>query len=366
MSARTSTRAPQATPVGTRPRRLAALAALAALTVAVAACGSDDDGGSTDAGGEPAPAGGGADAYPVEIEHTYGTTTIEGPPERIVTVGLTDHDPVLALGHAPVGVVDWFGDHPHATWPWAQEALGDAEPEIVGDTTGINFEQVAALRPDVILGLYAGLTEQDYDTLSAIAPTVAQPGEHVDFGIPWQEQTVTVGRVLGQADEAEALVEGVEERFAAARAEHPEFEGATGIVATPYQGTVSVFATEDVRGRFLDALGFVPVDELADLAGDSFSADLSLEQTDLLDVDALVWIVGDVEGDMDLLHEEALYAGLDVVAEGREVPVANLDELGGATTFQTVLSLPVLIDGLVPMLAAAVDGDPATPVVPAA
>jgi len=263
-------------------------------------------------------------------------------------------------------VVDWFGDHPHATWPWAQDALGDAEPAIVGDTTGINFEQVAALQPDVILGLYAGLTEQDYDTLSAIAPTVAQPGEHVDFGIPWQEQTVTVGRVLGLLDEAEALVEGVEERFAAARAEHPEFEGATGIVATPYQGTVSVFAPEDVRGRFLDGLGFVPVDELADLAGDSFSADLSLEQTELLDVDALVWIVGEVEGDMDLLHEEALYAGLDVVAEGREVPVANLDELGGATTFQTVLSLPVLIDGLVPMLAAAVDGDPATPVVPAA
>ena len=52
------------------------------------------------------------------------------------------------------------------------------------------------------------------------------------------------------------------------------------------------------------------------------------------------------------------------MAEGREVPVANLSELGSATSFQTVLSLPILLDGLVPMLAAAVDGDPATPVPP--
>ena len=35
---------------------------------------------------------------------------------------------------------------------------------------------------------------------------------------------------------------------------------------------------------------------------------------------------------------------------------------GGATSFVTALSLPFLLDGLVPMLAAAIDGDPATAV----
>ena len=34
----------------------------------------------------------------------------------------------------------------------------------------------------------------------------------------------------------------------------------------------------------------------------------------------------------------------------------------GATSFQTVLRLPALLDGLEPMLAAEVDGDPATAV----
>jgi iron complex transport system substrate-binding protein len=110
-------------------------------------------------------------------------------------------------------------------------------------------------------------------------------------------------------------------------------------------------------------LGFVPFDELEEMAGESFAPELSLEQVDLLDVDALVWILGDdVEGDLERLHDEPLYGGLDVVAEGREVGVSNDDLLGGATSFQTVLSLPALLDGLVPLLASAVDGDPATEV----
>ena len=36
-----------------------------------------------------------------------------------------------------------------------------------------------------------------------------------------------------------------------ARRRNPEFDGATGVVATPYQGTVSVFSPQDPRGRFL-------------------------------------------------------------------------------------------------------------------
>src|ERR687893_294115 len=269
-------------------------------------------------------AGDGA-AFPVEIEHEYGSTTIEELPERVVTVGLTDQDAVLTLGVVPVGITDWFGDHPHAVWPWAQDLLGGAEPEVLSSEQGINAEAIAALQPDVILALYAGLTD----------------------------------------DEADALVQNVEDQLAQARADHPEFEGATGVMATPYQERISVYAPEDVRGRFMADLGFVPFEGLEDLAGDEFAPELSLEQTELLDVDALVWILGDdVQADLARLHEEPLYGGLSVVAEGREVAVSNYDTLGGATSFQTVLSLPVLIDGLVPMLAAAVDGDPATVVEP--
>lgn len=45
-----------------------------------------------------------ASSFPVEIEHAYGTTSIEAQPERIVTLFDSNSDAVLALGIAPVGV----------------------------------------------------------------------------------------------------------------------------------------------------------------------------------------------------------------------------------------------------------------------
>ena len=46
------------------------------------------------------------------IQHKYGSTTIEQPPERVVVVGLRDQDALLALGIVPVATTEWFGDHP--------------------------------------------------------------------------------------------------------------------------------------------------------------------------------------------------------------------------------------------------------------
>jgi iron complex transport system substrate-binding protein len=300
-----------------------------------------------------------ADSFPVTIEHKYGTTEIASRPERIVTVGLTDQDALLALGVVPVGTTEWFGKQPSAVWPWAQDKLGGAKPEVLGDASTIGFEKIAALKPDLILALYAGLTEDDYKTLSKIAPTVAQPGGYVDYGIPWQELTRTVGRIVGQAQQADALVADVEAGFEKARAEHPEFVGASAVVATPYQG-IWVYGPEDVRGRFLTTLGFELPAGLVEITGKEFGGNLSMERADLLDVDAIVWLdPKDAQGPLG----GPLYATLKVHTQGREVFLDSYsDSLGGATSFVSVLSLPFLLDGLVPRLAAAVDGDPATEV----
>jgi iron complex transport system substrate-binding protein len=301
-----------------------------------------------------------ADApFPVTIEHKYGKTEIASEPKRVVTVGLTDHDALLALGIVPVGTTEWFGNHPSAVWPWAQDKLGGAKPELVGDGSGANFEKIAALKPDLILALYSGVTEDDYKTLAQIAPTVAQPANYVDYGIPWQELTLTVGRAVGKAEQAAELVADVEARFESIRAEHPEFAGARAVVATPYQG-IWVYGPEDVRGRFLTALGFQLPDGIAEITGKEFGGNLSLERADLLDGDVIIWLdPKDAQGPLG----GPLYANLKVHTEGREVFLDSYtDPLGGATSFVSVLSLPFLLDGLVPKLATAIDGDPNTKV----
>lgn len=297
-------------------------------------------------------------AFPVAIEHKYGSTTVPSEPRRVVSAGYSDQDTLLALGVTPVAIRGWFGEQPHATWPWEADELGDATPEVLpaGD---LNFEQIAALKPDLIVGISSGMTDEQYATLSKIAPTLAQPDEYVDFGTPWQEQTRLIGRAVGQSEQAEELIADVEEQFKAARDEHPEFAGATAAMAMSQEGTYFGYGPEDVRGRFLTSLGFELPGQLAELSGDQFYASISAERLDLLDADVLIWLVPS-QAEREALEQNQVYQRLDAAREGRDLFLEFSDPIAGAISFSTVLSLPYLLDDLMPKLAAAVDGDPAT------
>ncbi|HWD02366.1 MAG TPA: iron-siderophore ABC transporter substrate-binding protein [Amycolatopsis sp.] len=348
---------------GRRRSRIAgALASAIVLAGALTACGSasPSDTESPSAAGSTDPG-----AFPVTIEHKYGSTTIEKAPRRIVTVGLTEQDALLALGVVPVGTTDWLGNFPGAIAPWAKPKLGNAPlPTVLKDTDGPQFEKIAALKPDLIIGLYSALTQEQYTTLSKIAPTIAQPKQYSDYGIPWQEETETVGKAVGKAKEADALVKGVEDQFAKAKAAHPEFAGKTALMATQYEGYF-VYGTEDPRTRVLTSLGFKTPANLDQIIGDKFGANISPERTDLLDVDALVWIVDSLPQGEAALAKDKLYSGLNVAKQKREVFIADPSTYGSATSFVSVLSLPYTLERLVPQLSAAVDGNPATVVKPA-
>lgn len=328
---------------------------------ALASCG-DDPGTENTANSST---GGQGRAFPVTIDHKYGETTIEERPERVVTVGLTDQDALLALGVPPVATTEWLGEYAGAIGPWARDELGKApEPVVLDDTDGLQFERIAKLRPQLILGLYSGLTEKDYKTLSAIAPTVAQPGAYPDYGVPWQELTTKVGRAVGHAERAAELVRETEARLTKARREHPEFEGATGLMATPWQG-IFVYGKEDPRSYVLTSLGFEMPDGLDRVIGDQFGANISKERIDLLDTDALVWIVSDIPKDRAKLRGDPLYGRLRVAKQQRDVYVQDSTNYGNAVSFVSVLSLPFVLKTLVPQLSAAVDGEPSTEVPPA-
>ncbi|MFI1411299.1 iron-siderophore ABC transporter substrate-binding protein [Streptomyces sp. NPDC020707] len=342
-------------------RLVATLASALLLFSTAAACGSDDDSGSDAAGADKSAAAN--SAFPVTLSHKYGDTTVKSEPKRIVTVGLTDQDAVLALGKVPVGTTEWLGGYKGAIGPWATGKLGSGKtPTVLKDTgTGPQTEKIAALKPDLILAVYGGLTKDQYTTLSKFAPVVAQPKQYNDFGVPWQQQTEIIGKALGQESEAKDLVKGVESEFASAAKDNPKFAESTGVMATPYEG-IFVFGSQDSRSRVLTDLGFKLPTDLDKVIGDKFGANISKERTDLLNTDAAVWIVGDRSKDEAKLHKNALYGDLDVVKQGREVYVEETSDYGNSVSFVSVLSLPYMLERLVPQLAAAVDGDTATKV----
>ena len=106
-------------------------------------------------------------------------------------------------------------------WPWEREAWGGKPPAIVSSKSyEIDFERVAAQRPDLILGLYADLKRGDYEKLSQIAPTVAQ-AKGDPYTTPWRDMTRDAAKAVGRVDEGEKLIEATEARFAAFRKAHP-------------------------------------------------------------------------------------------------------------------------------------------------
>ncbi|WP_298182250.1 iron-siderophore ABC transporter substrate-binding protein [Saccharomonospora sp.] len=337
-----------------RRHRRSVLAVLTVLTLVLTGCSpSGESPNSTNEQAVEAEPG----ALPVTIEHRFGSTTITDPPQRVVSVGFTDHDALLALGVTPVATTRWFGDYPGAIGPWAQEALGDdPEPVVLDNQNGIRFERIAELQPDLIVGLYSELSRADYDTLSQIAPTIAPPPGQPDYGIPWRDLTTTVGAAVGKPAEARRIVADVDRRLEQARDEHPEFDGATALVATLYEGYF-LYGGDDPRSRLLTDLGFTLPAELDELVGDRFGAGISKEHADVLDADVVVWLTDDGGAE---LWEDALYGKLRPAKEKREVIVEESSDFGTAFSQVSALSVPYLLDQLIPRLQAAVDGDPST------
>lgn len=338
----------------TRRRFLAGLSALA-LAPVLAACGSD----AGSASGPPSSGAAEESAFPVTIKHKFGETTIEKAPARVVCVGLTDQDTLMALGIVPVGVTYWFGDEDlQGVYPWARDQLGDAElPTLLQDTGGIEIEKIVSLRPDLIIGAYAGLTKQDYEKLSAMGvPVVAQSGDYTDYGTPWDEAALRLGTAVGKPKAAQALIDSVKKRIADEAAAHPEFGGQSAGVVAPYEG-LFLYGPEDPRSRMLLDLGFDLHPLITDADDSEFGVSLSAERTaDLGDIGVAVWL--DIDADKQV---RTIFTNTTAYDEGRWFDISDKDgSYYVAHSFVTPLSIPYLLDRYVPQLAAAADGNPST------
>lgn len=338
---------------GTPVRSTRALALAATLTSAVALTACAASSASTDAAT-------GADAaegsFPVEIEHALGTTVIESAPERVAAIGWGNHDAALALGVAPVGADDqtWSFDQTDGLglYEWsldAYEELGAEEPVIFDTSAGIDFEAIADTAPDVILAAHSGLTEDEYETLSEIAPVIAYP--EIPWYTPWREAIRLDGAALGLADEAEELVADIDAQIADATAD-AGFEGKTAAflsLSAADLSTASVYAEGDTRAAFLGDLGFDQPEVVQSAGADgSFYADISAENVDQLsDVDVIV-AYGDDEL-LPALQADPLWSTVPAVQNGAVVAVGLGDALSSAVS-PTALSIPWMLDEYVGLL----------------
>lgn len=340
--------------------KAAALLAAVALSLTACATGTAASGAPSSAAAQSA-----GPQFPVTIKHVFGETTIKEQPKRVVTVSWVNDDVAIALGVVPVGVPKnaWGGNDQGST-PWKDAALAklqagfgsDKAPAQFSETDGINFTEIAKLSPDVILGAYSGLTEEDYKKLSGIAPVVAHP--EVAYGTSWQDSTAIIGKALGKSAEAAALVAQTEATIKDKVSKYPQLAGKTYIYGNldPAKGNgINVYTANDNRPRFLTQIGMklAPVVEKNSAASEKFFIPWSAEKANELQSDIFVSWVPD-SSTVAAIKSDPLLGQIPAVKTGALVADSN-NTLTLAISASSPLSLPWSLDTFLPQLAAAAD-----------
>lgn len=347
--------------------RTIAIASALALGLVLTSCSGTAD-GADDAAAAPSvpkstvPVEDGA--YPTTITHAFGDAVIEEEPERVITIGISSEDTVVALGVLPVAVPDetWAGDE-DGYLPWFRDAVEDLGAELpvtlnTSETGELDFEQILDLAPDLILAPYSDISDTTYERLESIATTVAYANE--PFGITsWQEQATIIGQALGRPAATAALIEEAEAELADAAAAHPEFEGKTfayGMALNEGSTELGFYDRKDGRVTFTEQLGFTMDPDVAEISAnrpaDLWYGAVSLEELDTVTPDIFIaW--GDDQEVVDRSIANPLLAQWAPVASDSTVWITD-KELARATTSVSILSMGWALERYVPLLAEAV------------
>lgn len=232
-----------------------------------------------------------AQQFPVTIKHAHGETIIAAAPQRVVTWGWSSTEAAIALGTVPVGFPTFRSEGLDMdVVPWVQEAIeaaGAPQPVTLDNGASPPIEQIAALKPDLILAVYSGITEDEYKVLSQIAPVVAYPT--TPWTASWQETITIVGEALGKPDQGRAMVAELEQFIKDEAAKHPVLAGTSAVTMIDYNGAAAIHSADDARAKLLKLAGLSIPDRPA-VAGEpqGFWYALSYEVFDQVPADVLI------------------------------------------------------------------------------
>lgn len=297
-------------------------------------------------------------SYPIVIKHAFGTTTITKKPERVATVAWANHEVPLALGIVPVGfaAANFGDDDGDGLLPWVADRLaklGAEKPVLFDEGDGIDFEAVAATKPDVILAAYSGLSQADYDTLSQIAPVVAYPQSA--WATDWREMIRFNSAGLGMAAEGDALIKRIEAEIAETVAGHPELQGKSAMFVTHLDTTnlsiVNFYTANDTRVKFFADLGLTsPKSVIEATKPGQFAVGVSAERVDTFDDVDIVVSYGS-QPLLDAVRADPLLSRMPAVANDAIV-LLGFNPVGTASN-PTPLSISWVLKDYVNLLAEA-------------
>lgn len=304
------------------------------------------------------------EGFPVTLKSPFGTTTIPEHPQRVAAIGWTNQDAALALGLVPVDIPKMtYGDTDgDGLLEWTKAALddlgatGSKAPQLHDETDAIDVEAIAAAEPDVILGVQSGLTQEQFDTLSSIAPVVAYPD--VAWASPWREVVSLSAQALGKVEEGKKLITRTEETIAEEMSKYPHLAGLSAAVVyfdTAKMSGLSVYTTHDPREKFVEDLGLTTpesVKKISEGTTEFYQTVSSEHADDFNDVDIMI-TYGD-KSTLAAIQADPLMSKIPAVKRGSVVVIDESTSLAAAVS-PSVLSIPATISEYASLLASAAD-----------
>lgn len=288
--------------------------------------------------------------FPKKINHGWGSTTLESQPKRVVTLGWSKEDVLLALGVVPVGTAraNWGAVNDKGLLPWTYEAflaLGEDNPNVFDDVDGTDFEAVAESNPDAIIATYSGMPEDEYKLLSQIAPTI--PYLTTPWNSRWRDNVKQISDIMGMQDKGEEIIKESEDYINKAKSLYPNLEGKKGVLLWINPTDLSTYYTygpNDPRGSYLLDLGFVYPSSLEKYFVDNedFSVTLSSDNIEELQELDFIIIYGD-EKSVSALESDPMFSQVSAVKNHHVIPLANGTELTAAIN-PTVLSIAATVE----------------------
>ncbi len=281
-----------------------------------------------------------ASPVPQTIGHALGQTKIANPPKRIITLGWNSEDIVLALGVIPIAV-ERRGLFNSGIFPWNEPLMGATKPVLLQPEM-LDFEEIALLRPDliIVLAAYSSFSTVTYNRLARIAPTVVH--QSAAGQIPWRAQTEFIGDVLGRTDVAAAKIRFTERFLADLKSRHPGVADKSFVFGTYSSGdsNLGLYLSTDPRIEILQQLGLkiAPVIERITAANrGKWRTAISLERID--ELEAEVFIFGYGREIQQSVESNKLLQQVPAIRQRRCVYIDN-PELVWASSALSVLSIP--------------------------
>ncbi|AIQ44283.1 iron-siderophore ABC transporter substrate-binding protein [Paenibacillus sp. FSL R7-0312] len=357
----------------TRKFSLKALFIPFALTIALVGCSNQESNStaspspaataaaSAEAAATEAPASQDATQYPITIKHALGEAVLESKPERVVTIQWANHDVALALGVVPVGfsAANFGVQDDSGLLPWTADKLKElnvTDPNVFQDTDGLDFEAISDADPDVILAAYSGITQEDYDTLSQIAPVVAYPT--APWATTWREQVLFNAEGMGMKAEGEQLIKDTEALVNEKAGKYPQINGKKVVwvnFSAEDLSKLHIYTPVDSRVSFLYELGMVYPESITSQITDptSYSLSLSAENVEALyDADLIVGYGNDEL--LKTLQADSLLGKIPAIERGSVAFIDSDTPLVAAGT-PNPLSIAYTIDEYLALIGGAID-----------